>query len=499
MKFNKNQIPKNITTTHEGGVAYTRDVNDALMNFLFSSYLEDQYYESAEEQQARFIQLLNEVAEKEGYKFIGKLAHFARNEMGMRSIAELAAAWLNDKPMQNKREFYREFFHRPDDVGEVFSAVEMLKQKRSHGLVRGAKDYISNLNDFTLGKYKMNRKQYNMYDIINITHAWSPSIQKYKDNTLEVPDTWETKISSAENETQKANEWKRLVEEGKLGYLALLRNLRNIKENGEKAGWYSINWIDKYLVPQLTNEVAIRKSLVFPYHIYAAAKALAFKDYKGYNNSIYSRQVDFGNLSISLLAALDKAFRLSIANMPRMDGKSLIILDVSGSMEDMFSANSIFSIAEICAVYAAAIYVNNDADFVKFGTNHKFCKFSKTGNIFALINKMKQNDWCGYGTNIIPVFDALESKYDRIFLFSDMQVMNSYVSPHSNYLHYLKRVNGHSPIYSFDCGNYHSQLTNPNSHIIKYFTGLNEKIFKFIELYESGINIIDYINELYPY
>ena len=180
-KFNAKQISKNVATSYEGGKVFTRDVNDALLNFMFGSYLEDQYYETKEEQQTRFIELLDKVAETEGYKFIGKLAHFSRNEMGMRSVSTLAAAWLNDKSMQAKRDFYRGFFHRPDDVAETFAAVDMLGQKRSHGLVRGAADYISSLNDYTLGKYKLNSRTYNMFDCINITHATSDAINKYKE------------------------------------------------------------------------------------------------------------------------------------------------------------------------------------------------------------------------------------------------------------------------------------------------------------------------------
>lgn len=492
-KFNAKQISKNVATSYEGGKVFTRDVNDALLNFMFGSYLEDQYYETKEEQQTRFIELLDKVAETEGYKFIGKLAHFSRNEMGMRSVSTLAAAWLNDKSMQAKRDFYRGFFHRPDDVAETFAAVDMLGQKRSHGLVRGAADYISSLNDYTLGKYKLNGKDYNMFDIINITHAWSDSIQKYKDGTLAAPETWEVKVSGAKNSAEKAAEWKSLVENKKLGYLALMRNLRNIRNAGSEAGWYTNEWIESNLIPQITNFDSIKKSLIFPYQIYAAVKALT--------------NGDFSSISLPLLNALNEAFRISIGNMPELSGKSLIILDVSGSMSNIFSENSSFSIKEICAVYSAAIYLNTDSTFIKFGDYYKEKTYDKTMNVFSLINKMQENENCGYGTRINPVLSSLVEPYDRIFIFSDMQVMNTVSywynkddkSAQTILNKYWKDIGKKVPVYSFDLSNYRTQITNPDCNYLKYFTGLNEYVMKFIELYENNYNLIDYINQLYPY
>lgn len=500
-KFNAKQTNKYLTKTYEGGTGYTRDINEALMNFMFSSYLADQYYESAEKQQARYMELLDAVSAQEGYDFVAKLADFARNELGMRSTSALAMAYLNDKTFDDKRKKYANFFHRPDDVAEVFGAIDAIGQKRSHALVRGAGDYLSTLKDYSLGKYKMSGRTYNMYDLINITHAWSPTIQKYKNGTLVSPDTWEVKISTAKSEEEKDQEWKRLVEEGKLGYMALLRNLRNIRESGMRAGFWTNEWIFNNLLLQLTNREAIKKSMVFPYRIYACAKALV-RDGSLYNN--------WGNIPIILLQALDSAFRISIENMPKLDGKSLVVLDVSGSMESPFSENSIFSIKEISAVYACAVYVGSNCDFYKFGNHYKKQDFDKTTTVFNIIDVMMTNDDCGYGTEIVPVFEHLvdiNQSYDRIFLFSDMQVMEG--SGYSYYYHrsnatpqgilktYYQTIGHQIPIYSFDCGNYHSQLTSPDCNCLKYITALNEKVMKFIELYESGMSLIDYIKQHY--
>lgn len=480
-RFNASQVNQNKTTTYEGGEAYSKSLENELANFLFSCILQNGYYETSSEQQDRYIELTNAMIDKYGAKFVGKAAVFARNELGMRSISELTAAILNGCKFEGKREFYKKYFHRPDGVAEVFGAIDMLGGKRSHALVRGACDYLSSLSDYQIGKYKMNGKTYNMYDIINITHATSSAIDAYKNDALEVPDTWEVKISGAENQEAKEAEWKRLIEERKLGYMALIRNLRNILS----CKFVNSQWAKEHLVPQITNEAAIKKSLIFPYRIYTAWKMIA------------------DMLPIEIEAALSDAFIISVGNMPKLEGSSLVALDVSGSMEDRMSEHSNMTIKEVGAVYGAVIYLsNNDVDFVKFGNYAKWCSYNRYTNVFKLIKAMQENDGCGYGTDIIPVFESIEKHYDRIFLISDMQVMNGdfYCSWHgsrsksaNDAFEEYKREYGKTHIYSFDLGNYSSQITNTGSDDISYITALNDTVFKILELEESGKSLVDII------
>ena len=251
-----------------------------------------------------------------------------------------------------------------------------------------------------------------------------------------------------------------------------------------------VDWISNYLVPSLTNDIKIRKSLVFPYQIYTAYKNLEVRNWR----------VD---------EALDKAFRIAIGNMPCLDGNSLVVLDVSGSMYGQMSGHSGMSILEVGACYAAAIYLSNEnSDFVKFGTYHKFCKYNRLSNVFEIIRKMQSEDGIGYNTNITPVFKDLSKHYDRIFLISDMQVMcdttwwgrvisDKYNSEAFAALNsYISRY-GKTRVYSYDLGNYKTQISNPNRGDIVMLTALNEQVFKMMQVLELGGNIVDYINEKY--
>ena len=159
-KFNeKNKSEK--LTTYEGGKAYAKEPATDWLNFLFSSFLEDVYYESSEQQIDRFIDLTNKMGQMYGCDFVAKAANMARNEFGLRSVSQLTAAMLNSQNWDNKRQFFRDFCHRPDDVSEIFGAIDMLCEKRSHALVRGCGDYLSTLGEYQIDKYKMNGKKYN--------------------------------------------------------------------------------------------------------------------------------------------------------------------------------------------------------------------------------------------------------------------------------------------------------------------------------------------------
>ena len=473
--FNKVKIHDSKTVSYEGGTVYKKSPVDEWMNLLFSSFMEDKFYESAEDQQERFEELTQKMADTYGYEFVAKAAFFARNELGMRSISQFVASWLNDKSFENKRAFYRNFMRRPDDVAEIFAAIDQLNGKRSHALVRGAADYISSLNEYTLAKYKLNSRNYNMYDVINITHAHSHAIDLYKAGELKSADTWEVNISAKSDKTERDQEWKRLVEEHKLGYMALIRNLNNILavEDIDNA------WIVGYLVPQIINKEAIQKSLMFPYRFYTAYK----------NLNIHNHYVD---------SALGTAFvYASTHNMPYLEGNSAILLDVSGSMESPISINSNITIKEVGACFAISLYLANPkSSIIKFGNRAKFVtKLNKLENPFTLIDYLCDNENCGFGTEIVPAFDLLNQKrrsFERIFIISDMQVMDNSWYGNSSVKAYHKYFKN-KVCYSFDLGGYRTQLLSPQDDI-KYVTALNDQVLKFIGLLESGIDLVKYIN-----
>ena len=486
-KFNTKK-ENNKAVSYEGGSVYNKNLVEDYLNNLFSSFIEDGFYESQQKKMERFLDLTTEVRNQLGNEFLAKTSVFARNELGMRSTSQLIASYLNDEKFDNKRAYYRNFCHRPDDVAEIFGAIDMMGQKRSHATVRGCGDYLAKLNEYQLGKYKMLGKEYNMYDLINITHAKSFNVDSFMKGEIESPDTWEVKISVAKTDAERAEEWIRLVKEDKLGYLAFISNLNNILNAMSTLEIDDRLLVEDKIVSKLTDEVSIKKSLVFPYKIYRAYK----------NMKVHPFTID---------EALDKAFRIACGNMEKFEGKSVIMLDISGSMENTISSHSNITIKEVGACYAAALYISQDCDFVKFGTNAKLCSYNKIDNIFNIISNMCEEDKCGYGTYIGAAFAELDKKYDRIFIVSDMQIMKEdrnqwwytkMADGPANYNDYCKEY-GDTKCYSFDLGNYKTQCANPNNRNVHLVTALNDDVFKFLHLLENNQSIVDYIQKNFSY
>lgn len=489
-KFNQN---KEQLKTYEGGRGYVRNPLKQWVNFMMGSRLEAGFYETQADHVYRITTLTEEIIKTYGARFAAKVAVFSRDVLGMRSVSQLVAAILNRHNFEGKRIFYANYFTRPDDVAEVFAIIEFFEEKRSHALVRGACDYLSLLNEYSLGKYKLARKEYNMYDLINITHAHSAAIDAFKADELEVPDTWETAISANLSEEERDKEWIRLVSEGKLGYMALLRNLRNITSAAEavfkRVDIYGKGFVS-CLCDQLTSKNKIRKSKVFPYRIYTAYKILT-----------YQYCICSSYLRSEIISALQDAFVLAVDNMPKLKGSNVVILDVSGSMDQAISLQSCVSVLQASACQAMAMIIANpDTAVIKFGTEAVVStKFSDSKlDYFGYIDYLCNNQRCGHGTcldSVVNILNLLPS-IDRIFLFSDMQVMletgywaqtdtfKSWMDQHSN-----------TYLYSYDLGQYATSAVSDTERFI-FISALNDSIYKIIPYFEEEDGLEKFIGQM---
>jgi hypothetical protein len=186
---------------------------------------------------------------------------------------------------------------------------------------------------------------------------------------------------------------------------------------------------------------------------------------------------------------------MAMDNTPRLKGSSVIFLDVSGSMDNRISSNSNISLKEVGACFAVNIFLSNpDTTIIKFGSRAKKANLNLYNNVFALIEQLCDNEDCGYSTEIEPAFDLVsKDSYNRTFIISDMQVMDSRNYWTSAAATIYRKIFKNTPCYSFDLGNYHTQILGSTDNI-HYITALNDQVFKFIGLLESGIDLFSYIN-----
>jgi 60 kDa SS-A/Ro ribonucleoprotein len=200
------------------------------------------------------------------------------------------------------------------------------------------------------------------------------------DGELATPDTWEVALSSGGD---KRSHWERLLAERKLGALALLRNLRNMKDAG----------VDEALI--VGGLDAMKTDRVLPFRFLAAAR--------------YAPQWE---------EALERAMFRAVAERERLAGHTVILVDVSGSMVAPLSRRS--EMLRTDAAYGLAVLLREIAEKVSVYTFSDTAKLIAPRRGFALRDAMEQSMPHG-GTRLGAALETIPGNYDRIIVITDEQ------------------------------------------------------------------------------
>jgi hypothetical protein len=142
---------------------------------------------------------------------------------------------------------------------------------------------------------------------------------------------------------------------------------------------------------------------------------------------------------------------------------------------------------EIGSLFASAMYKSNDTDYMQFSDDALYQTFNPTDSTLSLVNQIINSAHSG-GTNFHAIFNVVNRKYDRIFIFSDMQGWVGYKSPQRDYLKYCKEYECNPRIYSFDLAG-HGSLQFPENNVYA-IAGFSEKTFDIIKLLETDKNAL---------
>lgn len=468
-RFNKKN-QGSITENLAGGVAYKANIETEISLILLTSLLQYQYYRKADNTSARLVELINQSKDK---LFIAKAAIYARKTFGMRSIIHVVGAEIGKlvKGETWTKKYFYNMVNRPDDILETLSYyLGKYGFPLPHAMIKGFAQKLSEFNEYHLSKYSAKTKDLSMVDAVNLLHPKnSPALKKLMTGKLESAETWNTKLvragQVAESEDElsemKAEAWKGLLENKKLGYMALLKNLRNISEQAPEV-------LDLAL-EQLVNKEVIKKSLVFPFRYYRAVKEFQNKD--------GARKI---------VSALSNALDLSLENCPSFDGKTLIVLDESSSMTS--GKCSTLSCAEVGAIFASILYKKNDADMLLFADDSRFITADPNNSTLGLACGITFE---GGSTNFCSIFNKLKVKYDRIFILSDMQGQGRF---DHEFADYKKRTKANPKIYSIDLAGY-GTLAFPEKNIT-CLGGFSDKIFDLIKSVEDSGSLVTEIKKI---
>lgn len=491
-KFSKKLSSK--TVNYMGSTARKYDKQTELTLAVLNSFIDNKYYESSEKRLKRIVGLV----EKNKPDFVAKLAYVTRTDFYMRSTAtvllgELSKTHRGDSLVSDTIEAT---IQRVDDITEL---VAYLEGKLSKQVKRGIRHALYKFNRYQLAKYRGEKNKYKLVDVFNLVHpkpqfadeeqkkAWKDLIE----DKLRQFDTWE-------NDIKKLPE---LIMQNKVGYMALLRNLNNL------ARYKVSEEVIERATSLLTNKEAIKKSKQFPYRFLSAYKALM-----GEEDKIKFEKDDIKD---KLQDAVKEALEISVGNIPLLEGKTVILVDNSGSMRgdgggsSAVSANSNRKMSDIANLFGVLYWQRAENTYVGlFGDQLIKADLDRAKDIFENYEKVdSQAQECGNATET-GIFDffqkaiASNEMFERVIVFTDTQIgtgcelydASGNLGEEFNLLtkRYL-RINTRCRIYVVDLQGYGDTVFDGN---VVNVGGWSDKLFDFIENIEKGDSLIEYIRSI---
>jgi hypothetical protein len=520
------------TRTHEGATGHLRDARSELYLLAVSNMVgTDTFYEKGGDRDDRYTQLVRQLAVEDPAWTAGLLS-WLRSEGNMRTASLVGAAefvkarleatasgdLVPDARAENahgggwNRQVIASVLRRADEPGELLGYWTSRYGRRIPKPVkRGIEDAVGHLyNERALLKYDTDSKGYRFGDVIELVHPapaalWQGDlfehaidrrhnrdkpipeslqllhtraeiakwdVEKRRD-LLKRPDaadflahagmTWEALAGWLQGPMDKAA-WEAIIPS--MGVMALARNLRNFDEAGVS------DEVAAKVCARFADPEEVRKSRMFPFRWWAAYKHAP---------------------SLRWAHALEQALSHSLANVPRLKGSTLILVDRSPSMFPGYGFStpnrSDITLAEQAAVFGSALAMRAEKPtLVEFGGQSKELSVPKGGSVLKLIEGYGQID----GTDIPTAMKRHWFAHDRIVIVTDEQTRPGWL-PSNMWGHGGMRetaiddlVPKTTPVYVWNFAGYKPGVM-PSGTTGRYcFGGLTDSAFRLVPLLESG-------------
>lgn len=268
-------------------------------------------------------------------------------------------------------------------------------------LKRSWSDKLSSLKPYAINKYK--NAEIGMINAVRICHANSENIN-------ELMSTGDIQVSNSETTWEQmrsaGKDWMYILENCNISHMALIRNLRNIFSEIDNVA------IADAVIAELKRGVLHGKQ--FPFRYYSAYKAIR-------DSNVHHKDI--------LLDALEDCVDISIANMPRLSGKTICLTDNSGSAWGTIPTEyGSVTIAEIDNLSSILTAKCSDEGYVGvFGDRLKIIPISKNDKVLrklSEINKIGKGIGMNTEGGIWTFFQKAtknKDKFNNIFIYSDMQ------------------------------------------------------------------------------
>lgn len=373
--------------THEGAPAKRIDKAQQLRRVLNACLLwENTCYVDGVEVAESIRQLVPEV----DAATCAELAIKAREEQKLRHapllvVREMARASKAHKALV--KETLARVIQRPDEITEFLAIYwKDKKQPLAAQVKKGLAAALKKFNEYSLAKYDRDG-EVKLCDVLALVHPHADNDEQYQlfgkiaKRELKTPDTWEVAMSGG---ADKKETFTRLMQEKKLGALATLKNLRNMVSAG----------VDENVLRPYLAEMPVER--VLPFRFLSAAK--------------YAPKFE---------PELEQSMFRVLTALPKLPGKTVLLVDASGSMEDKLSEKS--ELLRYDAACGLAILLRELCQHVVIFNFSTTPVLVPTRRGFALRDELHRTaEWRGTRTEDAKKAADREG-YDRLIILTDEQ------------------------------------------------------------------------------
>ncbi|AZQ33934.1 TROVE domain-containing protein [Streptomyces cyaneochromogenes] len=496
-----------VLRTYEGGRGQERDPRSELFLLAVANFVSQQtFYESGADRDDRFATLVRELAVTDPAWTAGLLG-WLRGAGNLRTASVVGAAEYVKARLEagategpSNRQVVDSVLQRPDEPGELLAYwTATYGRSVPKPVKRGIADAVRRLySGKSLLKYDTASKGYRFGDVLNLVHAapdpdksWQGELFQYALDRRHNPDTalppdsnrtlvahrelmavpvgerravvrsaggaerlaaagmtWEALAGWLQGPMDK-EAWEAVIPS--MGAMALVRNLRNFDQAGVS------DEVAAQVAARISDPAEVARSRQFPFRYLAAYQHAP---------------------SLRWAYPLEQALGHSLANVPALPGRTLVLVDRSGSMFwSPLSDRSELNRADAAAIFGTALALRaKDADLVEFGTTSRRLTFGKGESVLKILGRFGDLG----GTDTTSAVRAHYRGQDRVLIVTDEQYT------HNRHGDPTQQVPADVPVYTWNLAGYragHGPSGKANRHT---FGGLSDAAFRMVPLLESA-------------
>lgn len=496
---------------HQGGTGHLREARGELFLLAVANTVaQDTFYEGGGERDDRFAGLVRRLA-VEDPEWTARLLGWLRADGGMRTASLVGAAEFVHARLAaggaaapaagpyGNRGVVASVLLRPDEPGEMLGYwTSRYGRAVPKPVKRGVGDAVRRLyHGRALLKYDTASKGFRFGDVLNVVHPapdpakpWQGELFRYALDRRHHPEdavppaadpvltahrelmavpvaerravltgpggaerlaaagmTWEALAGWLQGPLDRAA-WEAVIPS--MGTMALVRNLRNFDEAGVG------DEVAATVAARIADPAEVARSRQFPFRYLAA-----------HRHTGSTRWAD----------ALERALSHSLANVPALDGRTLVLVDRSGSMFGGISERTRLNRADSAAVFGTALALRAaSADLVEFGTTSRRIPLAPGDSVLRTTERFGDLG----GTNTADAVRRHYAGHDRVVIVTDEQT-----APGGPY-DATAAIPPHIPVYTWNLAGYRTAHAPSGTGDRHTFGGLDDAAFRAIPLLEAG-------------